>query len=122
MKQLVKIWALVFVLAMGGALPPQVTGDNEVTTQWCAQAKNKNKKKKNKKNKKKSSKSNKTSKYSKSSLASPLVSVPIIGKTATAAVPQQSANALLGVGIPKGQLRGLRAHGDDGIDGRCSRA
>ena len=104
MKQLVKIWALVFVLAMGGAMPPQVMGDNEVTTQWCAQAKNKNKKKKkkNKKNKKKSSKSNKTSKYSKSSLASPLVSVPIIGKTATAAVPQQSTNALLGVGIPKG--------------------
>ena len=105
MKQIFKIWVMVAALLMGGALPPQLMGDNEVTTQWCAQAKSKKKAKKNKKNqknKKKSNKSNKSSKSSKSSKVSPLVSVPTIGKTATTTVPQQSTNALLGVGIPKG--------------------
>ena len=58
MKQILKIWVMVVALVMGGALPPQLTGDNEVTTQWCAQAKSKKKSKKNKKkNKKKSVKS-----------------------------------------------------------------
>ena len=45
MKRIVKIWLLVAVMVMGGALPPQVMGDNEVTSQWCAQAKSKNKSK-----------------------------------------------------------------------------
>ena len=106
MRQIVKIWILVAVMVMGGALPPQVTGDNEVTMQWCAQAKSRNKKtKKDKKNKKKSNKSSQSSKSSKSnkSSKSSLVSVPAIGKAApTANVPQQNINALLAVNIPKG--------------------
>ena len=100
MRRSFKIWALAIVMVMGGALPPQVMGDNEVTTQWCAQAKSKKKnKKKNKKNKKNKKKSGK---YSKASVASPLVSVPTIGKPAPSTMPQQSTNALLGVGVPKG--------------------
>jgi len=99
MKQIVKIWILVAAMVMGGALPPQVMGDNETTMQWCAQAKNKKKSKK----KKKSGKSPKTGKYSKSSTASSLMSLPTIGKSADmAAVPQQQSNALLAVKIPKG--------------------
>ena len=91
MKQLFRIWILVVAMVMGGALPPQLVGDNPVTAQWSAQAKNKNKKnkKKNKKNKKnKSSASNTSNTPSTSSrLASP---------------PSQSVNALLAVTIPKG--------------------
>ena len=106
MRQIVKIWFLVAAMVMGGALPPQVMGDNDITTQWSAQAKSK---KKNKKSKKKpSTKSTKSSKSSPSSPSSPssksrLVTIPTIGKTAsTTAIPQQSTNALLSVGIPKG--------------------
>lgn len=118
MRRVAKIWVLIAVMVMGGALPPQVTGDNEITSQWCAQAKSKhkqkNKHKDKKKSKKKSGKSNTTPKAAKngknnksvkrSSTASTLTSVPAIGKTATSTtvVPQQSTNALLGVGIPKG--------------------
>ena len=105
MKQILKIWVMVVALVMGGTLPPQLTGDNEVTTQWYAQAKSKKKSKKNKKsqkNKKKANKAKKAKKANKASVASPLVSVPTIGKKATTTVTQQSANALLGVGIPKG--------------------
>ena len=51
-----KIWVLVAAMVMGGALPPQVMGDNAITMQWCAQAKSKKKSKKNKvKQKKKKS-------------------------------------------------------------------
>ena len=100
MRRSFKIWALAIVMVMGGALPPQVMGDNEVTTQWCAQAKSKKKNKKNKKKNKKNKK--KSGKYSKASVASPLVSVPTIGKPAPSTMPQQSTNALLGVGVPKG--------------------
>ncbi len=106
MRQIVKIWFLVAAMVMGGALPPQVMGDNGITTQWSAQAKSK---KKNKKSKKKpSTKSTKSRASSKSSpssssSASRLVTIPTIGKTAsTTAIPQQSTNALLSVGIPKG--------------------
>ena len=103
MRQIVKIWFLVAAMVMGGALPPQVMGDNGITTQWSAQAKSK---KKNKKSKKKpSTKSSKSSpsSASSSSSASRLVTIPTIGKTAsTTAIPQQSTNALLSVGIPKG--------------------
>ena len=105
MKQILKIWVMVVALVMGGALPPQLTGDNEVTTQWCAQAKSKKKTKKNRKNqknKKKASKASKAKKANKASVASTLVSGPTIGKTATTTVKQQGASALLGVGIPKG--------------------
>lgn len=113
MRRIVKIWVLVAVMVMGGALPPQVMGDSMITSQWCAQAKNKhkqkNKHKDKKKNKKKSGKSQKSVKSIKSvkpvkrATASTLTSVPTIGKTATTSVvPQQQTNALLGVGIPKG--------------------
>ena len=46
MKRVVGIWFLVVAMVMGGALPPQVMGDNGITTQWCAQAKSKQKSKK----------------------------------------------------------------------------
>ena len=99
MRRLVGIWLLVTAMVMGGALPPQLVGENEVTMQWCAQAKSKkkSKKKKNKSRKSGKSKANIASKPA----ASPLVSVPTIGKTSTV-VPQQNANTLLDVTIPKG--------------------
>ena len=97
MKQLLKIWILVAAMVMGGALPPQVMCDSSITTQWSAQAKSKKKDKK----KKKSKKSRESRKKDK--LSSSLLTVPTIGKTATATViPQQNTNALLSVGIPKG--------------------
>ena len=112
MKQSFKTWVLVAAMVLGGALPPQVTGDNGITTQWCVQAKSKHKKsKKAKKNKVKKNKkeafshkkAQKADKQQKVATASPLVSVPTIGKTAqTSAVPQQNTNALLAVSIPKG--------------------
>ncbi len=109
MKQLAKIWILALMMVMGGALPPQVTGDNAITTQWCAQAKSKKKSKKNKKkDKKKSRRSVETqnfaspSKKSSKSSVSTLATVPTIGKTATASVNQSGANPLMAVGTPKG--------------------
>ena len=117
MKHFVKIWILVAVMVIGGALPPQVTGDNEVTMQWCAQAKSKTKNKKQKKSKKdKQKKAKKNKKQAVSSkksdkkrktptVAAPLTSVPTISKTTTTTatvVPQQDINALLAVNIPKG--------------------
>ena len=110
MRQIVKIWILVVAMVMGGALPPQMMGDNEITSQWWGQAKSKKKnKKKTKKAKKankaqKAKKTNKTNKANKANkgTVSSLVSVPAIGKTATTnAVPQQGTNALLAVEIPK---------------------
>lgn len=101
MKRIVKIWILVAAMVLGGALPPQVMGDSETTTQWSAQAKSKKKKKdkKSRKSRKSGKSRSKSGKYS----PSPLASVPAIGKTqSAAAVPQQSANALLAVKIPKG--------------------
>ena len=105
MKQSLKIWVIVVAMVMGGALPPQVMGDSGITTQWCAQAKSKNKKKsskKDKKSKKKDKKDKKKSKQSDKTSASTLMSVPTIGKTNTATVPQQNYNSLLAVTIPKG--------------------
>ena len=101
MRQTVKIWILVAVMVMGGALPPQVTGDNGITSQWCAQAKSKKKSKKDKKKKNKSRESRKSRESS--APVTSLASVPAIGKTNTATiVPQQTTNALLAVTIPKG--------------------
>ena len=106
MRQIVKVWILVVAMVMGGALPPQVMGDNGITTQWCAQAKSKKKtksSKKDKKRKKKDKKDKKKSKRSDKATASTLMSVPTIGKTtATTVVPQQNTNSLLAVTIPKG--------------------
>ncbi len=96
MRRVVKIWVLVAAMVMGGALPPQVMGDNSITTQWSAQAKSKKKNKRQKKQKK-------NAKSVKQSAISPLVSVPTIGKaTGTTVKPQQNTNALLAVNIPKG--------------------
>ena len=101
MRQLVKIWIIAVAMVMGGALPPQVM-DNNITAQWCAQAKTKHKKHKKSQKSKRSKKSSKSSKSSKSrAQASTLMSVPTIGQRATT-VPGQNTNALLGVGIPKG--------------------
>lgn len=104
MKRIVKIWILVTAMVMGGALPPQVMGDNGITTQWCAQAKTKKKnKKKIKKAKRKTVKSAGSVKSVKRPTASTLATVPAIGKTAsTTVIPQQNTNALLAVSIPKG--------------------
>ncbi len=111
MKQVVRIWILVAAMVMGGALPPQVLGDSAITTQWSAQAKSKKKsKQKSKKNKKKGKKSRRSVKTQNfvspsrpsSPSISPLAKVPAIGKTSATVVPQQAANALLSVGVPKG--------------------
>lgn len=115
MRLTVRIWILVAAMVMGGALPPQIIGDNDITAQWCVQAKSKTKdKKKSKKQKKNQAKkdknkaksSKKSGKNYKSrqqaSVASPLMNVPAIGSTSSTVVPQQNANALLAVTIPKG--------------------
>lgn len=92
MKHSLKIWILVAAMVLGGAIPPQVIGDNGITTQWCAQAKSKKKaKKKKNKNKANKAKANKSSFYSAASQS-----------TLTSKTPQQGSNALLAVGIPKG--------------------
>ena len=102
-KQL-KILMLVAVMVLGGALPPQVTGDNGITMQWCIQAKSKqkskNKKKKDAKKQKRKVSSSKSSNKRTSAATSHLAQVPTIGKTQTAT--PQSVNSLLAVGIPKG--------------------
>ena len=94
-------------MVMGGVLPPQLTGDNGFTSQWCAQAKSKKKDKKDKKEKKDKKKNKKDKKSKKQSVnhssSSQLMAVPTIGKTATTTtVPQQNYNSLLAVTIPKG--------------------
>lgn len=107
MKQFLKVWFLALVMVMGGALPPQLMGDDAIALQWSAQAKTKKKAKKNKsKHKQVSSKKSGKKKHRQSVAASPLVSMPTIGKATTGksatTVAQQNANALLAVGIPKG--------------------
>lgn len=107
MKQLLKIWILVVAMVTGGALPPQVTGDSGITTQWSAQAKSKKKTKKQAKNKAKKEKKSKaptkkSGKQHSAATTSTLTSVPVIGKTNATAAQPQSTNTLLGVGIPKG--------------------
>lgn len=107
MKQFVKIWIVVLALVMAGALPPQVTGDYAITTQWCTQAKNKHKNKnKKKKAAKKQFKFTLTPKkaaknHKEPAQSSTLTSVPVIGKT-NATASQQNTNALLAVNVPKG--------------------
>ena len=97
MKQSLKIWILVAAMALGGAIPPQVLGDSAITTQWCVQAKSKKKSKKKTKKAKKSNRSNKTNRIVKSSFYSTTSQL-----TPTSKTPQQSSNALIAVGIPKG--------------------
>ena len=106
MKQFVKIWILIAAMVMGGALPPQVTGDSSVTLQLSAQAKSKKKSKKQKKNNSTNKSKNKTKKSKNSnssskSVVSTLTSVPTIGNKAAAAATPQNTNALLAVKIPK---------------------
>ena len=85
-------------MVMGGALPPQVVGNNDFTTQWSVQAKSKKKSKKNKKAKKKPVTSVKSVKRS---TTSTLATVPTIGKTATTTANSAPAS-LMAVNIPKG--------------------
>ena len=96
MKQTLKIWILLAAMVLGGAIPPQLAGDNGITTQWCAQSKNKKKSKKKTKKTKKSRNTKSSGKFT-----SQLVNVPTIGQTTTSKTTQGS-NALLAVGIPKG--------------------
>lgn len=107
MKQFLKVWFLALVMVMGGALPPQLMGDSAIALQWSAQAKTKKKAKKNKsKHKQVSFKKSGKKKHRQGVAASPLVSMPTIGKATTGksvtTVAQQNTNALLAVGIPKG--------------------
>ncbi len=78
-------------MVLGGALPPQVTGDNVITSQWCAQAKNKHgKAKKQKQPKKQKQKKNKTKK-------------PKQQSSGAAVKPAASTSgSALAVGIPRG--------------------
>ena len=101
MGQLVKIWIIAVAMVMGGALPPQVMDNNDITAQWCAQAKTKKKAKKSKKKTRKTKKSSQSTRSSRQSTVSTLANVPTIGQRTTT-VPGQNTNALLGVGIPKG--------------------
>lgn len=78
-------------MVLGGALPPQVTGDNVITSQWCAQAKSKHgKAKKQKQPKKQKQKKNKTKK-------------PKQPSSSAAVKPAASTSgSALAVGIPRG--------------------
>ena len=78
-------------MVLGGALPPQVTGDNVITSQWCAQAKNKHgKAKKQKQPKKQKQKKAKTKK-------------PKQPSSGTAVKPAATTSgSALAVGIPRG--------------------
>ena len=91
MRRVVKIWILVAVIVMGGALPPQIMGDNSISTQWCAQAKSKHgKAKKQKQPKKQKQKKNKTKK-------------PKQPSSSAAVKPAASTSgSALAVGIPRG--------------------
>ena len=89
-------------MVLGGALPPQVLGDNEVTTQWSAQAKSKKKSKKNKKKPRNSSHSSTSRNSVKRPTASTLATVPTIGKTVTTTVAKSAPASLMAVNIPKG--------------------
>ena len=97
MKHFLKIWILVAAMVMGGALPPQLVGDNAITTQWSAQAKSKKKKHKNKHKNKSKSKSKrereKASLPAKSSLYSNSYQSSPSGK---------SSSSLIAVSIPRG--------------------
>lgn len=99
MKNIIKIWILAFAMVMGGALPPQVTGNNGITAQWSMQAKNKNKKKDKKKKGKKKAKKDTPEKDKKTKTSGRQGTVASL---LSAPVKPSANNALLGVGVPKG--------------------
>ncbi len=84
-------------MVLGGALPPQVTGDNVITSQWCAQAKNKHgkakKQKQPKKQKQKKAKTKKTKQPSSSAAVKPVASTS--GSALAVSIPRGVANQVL---------------------------
>lgn len=84
-------------MVLGGALPPQVTGDNVITSQWCAQAKNKHgkakKQKQPKKQKQKKAKTKKPKQPSSSAAVKPAATTS--GSALAVGIPRGVANQVL---------------------------
>ena len=84
-------------MVLGGALPPQVTGDNVITSQWCAQAKNKHgkakKQKQPKKQKQKKAKTKKAKQPSSGAAVKPAASTS--GSALAVGIPRGVANQVL---------------------------
>lgn len=84
-------------MVLGGALPPQVTGDNVITSQWCAQAKNKHgkakKQKQPKKQKQKKAKTKKPKQQSSGAAVKPAASTS--GSALAVGIPRGVANQVL---------------------------
>ena len=84
-------------MVLGGALPPQVTGDNIITSQWCAQAKSKHgkakKQKQPKKQKQKKAKTKKAKQPSSGAAVKPAASTS--GSALAVSIPRGVANQVL---------------------------
>jgi len=84
-------------MVLGGALPPQVTGDNVITSQWCAQAKSKHskakKQKQPKKQKQKKAKTKKPKQQSSSAAVKPAATTS--GSALAVGIPRGVANQVL---------------------------
>ena len=84
-------------MVLGGALPPQVTGDNVITSQWCAQAKSKHgkakKQKQPKKQKQKKAKTKKPKQQSSGAAVKPAASTS--GSALAVGIPRGVANQVL---------------------------
>ena len=84
-------------MVLGGALPPQVTGDNVITSQWCAQAKNKHgkakKQKQPQKQKQKKAKTKKLKQQSSGAAVKPAASTS--GSALAVGIPRGVANQVL---------------------------
>ena len=84
-------------MVLGGALPPQVTGDNVITSQWCAQAKSKHskakKQKQPKKQKQKKAKTKKPKQQSSGAAVKPAATTS--GSALAVSIPHGVANQVL---------------------------
>ena len=84
-------------MVLGGTLPPQVTGDNVITSQWCAQAKSKHgkakKQKQPKKQKQKKAKTKKPKQQSSGAAVKPAASTS--GSALAVGIPRGVANQVL---------------------------
>lgn len=84
-------------MVLGGALPPQVTGDNVITSQWCAQAKSKHskakKQKQPKKQKQKKAKTKKPKQPSSGAAVKPAATTS--GSALAVSIPRGVANQVL---------------------------
>lgn len=84
-------------MVLGGALPPQVTGDNVITSQWCAQAKSKHgkakKQKQPKKQKQKKAKTKKPKQQSSGTAVKPAATTS--GSALAVGIPRRVANQVL---------------------------